>query len=240
MDRKILIALQYWDGDRTNALALARYLADLEPEHSKDADFLFMARFDSSLDEATIKHVARKFNVFSVKSRRRGVGWPCGCNELWFSVMEWVQSMVGHKKTPHYKAIFTCEADGAPIPRDWVKRMSAEWDRVNTPRPIVMAGAMQANGPHINGNALMSGDLNFLTWIGRRVGGVVVDCGWDYCMATDFHRRGWADIPGMKSLYNTPTFSAQQYEDMVKQDWIWVHGGKDQSLINFGRARHKV
>ena len=240
MDPKILIALQYWDGDRERALALSRFLADLEPKHSDRADFMFMCRFDSSLDAASVKHVSRKFNTYSLKSRKRGVGWPCGCNELWFSVMEWCQSMIQAKKIPHYKAIFTCEADGCPIPRNWIERLSSEWDRVNTPNPVVMAGALVNPGPHINGNALLSGDLHFLTWIARRVGCVLPGGGWDYCLAPEFKKRGWADIPGMKSIYNTPTFSEAQYQDMVKNDWIWVHGGKDTSLIQYARARFGV
>lgn len=240
MSPKILIALQYWDGDRALALDLARYLADLEPTHTNLADFMFMARFDSSLDERVAKEVSRKFNVFSVKARRRGKGWPAGCNDLWFSVMEWAYSMIEAKRVPAYKAIFTFEADGAPIPRDWIARLSSEWDRVSNPGPVVMAGALQEHGPHINGNALMSGNLGFLHWVVRKVGGCHPFSGWDFVLAPEFKSQGWANIPGVRSYYNTPTFSKEQYDQMVKEDLIWVHGGKDRSLIDFGRKRFKV
>jgi hypothetical protein len=240
MDRKILIALQFWDGDKSQAMGLADFLADLEPGHSDLADILFMARFDCAAHQPTVEHASRKFNVHTQISRRRSFGWPAGCNDLWFSVMEWVQSMVSARKTPHYKAIFTCEADGCPIQRDWIARLSSEWDRVNQPKPVVMAGAMCPNGPHINGNALMSGDLHFLTWIGRRVGCCHPNVGWDYGLASDFRKRGWADIPGMKSIYGQPTFSKEQYAEFVKNDWTWIHGCKDNSLILHGRERFKV
>jgi hypothetical protein len=240
MDGKILIALQFWEGDKHQAMELADFLADIEPQHSDLADFLFMARYDCVAHQPTVNHVSRKFNVHSVVSRRRSVGWPAGCNDLWFSVMEWAQSLIQAKKIPHYKAIFTCEADGAPIQRDWIARLSLEWNRVNIPKPVVMAGAMCENGPHINGNALMSGDLNFLTWIGRRVGCCDARVGWDYCLAPDFRKRGWADIPSMKSIYGQPTFSQEQYDEFVKNGWTWVHGCKDNSLIKYGRARFQV
>ena len=240
MVNRILIALQYWNGDRDRALELARFLADLEPERSKLADFLFVPRFDSSLDETTVHKVARKFNVYTAKSRRQGVGWPDGCNELWFSAMEWVQSMTAARKIPAYKAIFTCEADGAPIQRNWIEWMSLEWDRVNKPKPVVIAGALVEPGPHINGNALISGEPGFLTWIARRVGGVHPGCGWDFCLRGDFERLGWANIPCMRSLYNTPTFSSEQYTKMIENNWVWVHGGKDTSLIKLGRARFGI
>jgi hypothetical protein len=240
MVNRILIALQYWEGDKARALELAKFIADLEPVKCQLADFLFAARFDSKIDDPTVRHVARKFNVYTRISRRRGTGWPDGCNELWFSVMEWAQSMILSKKIPHYKAIFTCEADGAPIQRDWIARLSSEWDRVNKEKHVAVAGALVEPGPHINGNALITGNLNFLNWIARRVGGVRPGGGWDYVLRSDFQRIGWADIPGIKSIYNTPTFSQQQYEDMIKKDWTWIHGVKDTSLIHMGRERFKV
>ena len=240
MVNKILIALQFWEGDKSRAMALADFIADLEPAKSSLADFLFVSRFDCKMDLPTLGRVARKFNVRSQVSRRRGVGWPNGCNELWFSTMEWIQSMIAAKKIPHYKAIFTCEADGCPIQRNWIEWLSLEWDRVNVLKPVVMAGALVDPGPHINGNALMSGNLNFLTWIARRVGGVRPGVGWDFCLARDFERIGWADIPGIKSIYNTPTFSQGQYDDMVNKSWVWIHGVKDTSLIRLGREKFKV
>ena len=240
MINRMLIALQYWNGDRNRALTLAHFLADLEPVKCKIADFLMVARFDSSIDDDTTRHLARKFNTYTLRSRRRATGWPDGCNELWFSTMEWVQSMTNARRIPAYKAIFTCEADGCPIQANWIDRMSSEWDRVNREKPVVIAGALVEPGPHINGNALITGEPRFLHWISRRVGGVRPGCGWDFCMAPEFKRLGWADIPGMKSIYNTPSFSEEDYANMIKNDWIWVHGGKDTSLINLGRKRFKI
>lgn len=240
MSPKILLALQFWDGDRSQALELANFLADLEPSHSSQADFLMAARFDSKHDAETNRALARKFNFFSLTSRRRGVGWPNGCNELWFSVMEWSWSMVTYKKIPAYKAIFTFEADSGPVARDWIARLSKAWDEANKIQPIVMAGSLQENGPHINGNALMSGDPDFLTWIARRVGGCHPGGGWDWVLAKEFQRRGWTDIPSMKSYYNSPTFTREQYEKMIEDDLTWVHGIKDLSLIRFGRERFRV
>jgi hypothetical protein len=240
MTNRILIALQYWEGDRERALALARFLADLEVGKSQLADFLFVCRFDSAIDTPTVNHVARKFNVYTFKSRRRETGWPNGCNGLWFSTMEWVQSMIAARKVPAYKAIFTCESDGCPIQRNWLEYMSLEWDRVNKPKPVVIAGALVEPGPHINGNALITGEATFLHWIARLVSGVRPNYGWDYFLAQDFKRLGWANLPGIRSLYNTPTFSSEQYKKMIDDDLFWVHGGKDTSLITFGRERFKV
>ena len=240
MDPKFLLVLQFWEGDKAQAMELARYLADLEPRHSDVMDFLFAARFDCKPDPATVDYVSRKFNTRTFISRRRGVGWPDGCNELWFSVMEWASSMTNARKIPSYKAFFTMEADSCPIQQGWAAKLSALWDLANQKSPVVMAGALVDPGPHINGNAFMSGNPKFLYWISRKVGGVRPGSGWDYCLASEFRQQGWANFTQMKSIYSTPTFSKEQFDDMRKNDWIWIHGGKDTSLIRYGRELFKV
>lgn len=238
MGNKILLALQYWEGDRHAALELAHFLADLEPSHSELADFIFVHRFDSAPPgPEDVRLLARKFNTSVFKSRRRGIGWPDGCNELWFSTMEWIHGNILSKRMPGYKAIFTFEADGAPLVQDWVSRLSKIWDRVNISGKVCMAGAMLDHGPHINGNALMSGDMNFLTWITKRVGGVNPGCGWDFVLAPEFRKHGWADVPEMKSYYHTRDYTPQQYLAMLKAGLVWIHGVKDNSLIRMGRER---
>lgn len=240
MESKILIVLQFWEGDKAQAMQLARFLADLEPRHCDLADFLFAARFDCKHDQATVDYVSRKFNVRTFTSRRRGVGWPNGCNELWFSVMEWAYSMIDAKKIPHYKAIFTIEADCCPIQSDWLRKISVLWDKANESRPVFVAGALVDPGPHINGNALFTTRPKELQWITKRIGGVAPGVGWDFVLARQFRNRGWANITQMKSLWHTPTFTQDQYEDMLKNDWIWIHGIKDLSLIRMGRVKYNV
>jgi hypothetical protein len=154
--------------------------------------------------------------------------------------MEWVTSMTRAKKIPSYKAVFTFESDGAPICRDWVARLLAEWDRVSEQKPVVIAGALVNPGPHINGNAMLSCRLEFLEWLCRIMGSSTMQVGWDYAYAKQFEKIGWADIPGMKSIYNTPTFDAGAYQWMQGEQLIWVHGVKDSSLIQMGRKRFGV
>lgn len=244
---KILIALQFWQGDKAGALKLASFLADLEPKHSELADIVLVNRFDCRQDfPETIKKLSRKFNVFSYTSPQRGVGWPDGCNSLWFGTIAWAFSFMEVGKIPSYKAIFTCEADGAPIFPDWIARMSTAWDEVQraaAPKKVYIAGPL-VSGPgieeHINGNCLVSGDMKFLHWITRRVSGMPGGAGWDYSMRGAFKQWGWANIPGMVSYYNTPLFSRERCQKMVDDQLIWVHGDKSNCLIDFGRARLKI
>jgi hypothetical protein len=242
---KILIALQFWEGDKAGALKLASYLADLEPRHTELADIVLVNRFDCKKNYPEIlTKLSRKFNVFSYTSPQRGTGWPDGCNSLWFGTMEWVSSYMVDAKIPHYKAIFTCEADGAPVLTDWLSRMSAAWDATQAgPTKVYIAGPLVKGGnieEHVNGNCLVSGDLKFLHWITRRVSGMPGGCGWDYAMRGAFKQWGWANIPGMLSLYNTPHFSREDFAQMQKQNSIWIHGDKSNCLIDYGREVFRV
>ncbi len=236
---KLLLALQYWDGDRSQALELARLIADLEPVHNKTADFLFVCRFDSTHSAETIKHVSRKFNTFSHVSKRKGVGWPFGCSELFFGMIEWFYHKKVAKQIPNYKAVLAFEADSAPLTKNWIESLHKEWDRVNKPKPCYMAGAMltQPDHPHIkehiNGNAMMSGDPRFLNWLLTRTG---ISAGWDWILAPEFKQWGYSDVPGMRSLWRNEVSEAGLQAE-IDRGTFFYHGCKSMELLNFARKK---
>lgn len=237
---KILLALQFWDGDRSQAFRLAKLLSDMEPEHCKLADFLLVARFDCKHSDQVIKDVSRKFNTFSYISKGRGTGWPAGCNDLFFGTMGWFYHKKLAGQIPNYKAIFTFEADGVPMQKDWVKKLSESWDTVNQKSPVCMAGAWLDNGPdgigtgHINGNAIMSGDFTFLKWLITHASNINVRVGWDWILAPQFKARGWADIPQIRSVWRTE-LTEEMFLGGMREGRIWHHGVKDDAGIQFCR-----
>jgi len=236
---KILIAIQFWEHDRKQALALARLMADIQPGMCAEADFLFVNRFDCPpVDVATIKHVSRKFRVHNYRSPRRGTGWPNGCNELWFGTIEWFYHMAGAKKIPGYKAILTFEADCAPLHKDWVKILSKGWDRLQEKSKIYMAGKIVTGDgihEHVNGNCLVSGRPEFLKWLVRDVGSAPANVGWDYCMSEQFKQWGWANLPGMECRWGTRTMTGDQLQAEVNRGVVFLHGVKDYSAQVFSR-----
>lgn len=237
MAGKILIALQYWGGDREPAGKLLRFLADLEPKHSDLADILFVNRFDCLADTDAATYASKKFNIFSYRSRRRGTGWPAGCNDLFFSTMEWVQSMTEAKKVPQYKAVFTCEADGCPLWTDWVARLSNAWDRAQSKQKVYLAGPyIPPPNEHINGNTLISCDQKFLTWLVKGVGGAPSNVGWDYILFPVFKKWGVANLPEMVSLYHTVGYTKEVFDGLRAKNVVWVHGAKDDTLMNLSRT----
>ena len=238
---KILIVLPFWNGDRAQAFKLARLLADLEPEHSNLADFLFVARFDCKHGDQTVKYVSRKFNVSTYTSKKRGIGWPAGCNSLFFGGMEWIYHKIASKQIPGYKAVFNMGADCAPLSRNWLKQLTEAWDEEAKKKPLYVAGPMVPGSPigrsHINGDAQMtSGDLKFLKWLAMDVGDIRVAAGWDWLLSADFERWGWADLPFIKSYWRYPgEFPQSEWDVEVSRGTSFIHGVKGDSLLDLAR-----
>lgn len=240
MSDKILIALQFWEGDKLMALRLAQHLAELEKSHSEAADFLFVSRFDCSHDMHTIQDVSRKFNVHHYRSPKQGTGWPTGCNALWFGTIEWAYHMMKAGKIPQYKAIFTIESDGLPLRSDWIRTLSSSWDALNSIKQIYVAGAIlnpAEPGEHINGQAFFSGDSKFLKWVLAQESVVHPRVGWDYFLGQAFKKWGWSQMPGLQCYWGTPTMSAERYQQEIAKGTVWIHGVKDSSLFTLTRKK---
>jgi len=235
MSDKLLLALQFYGGDKEMAMRLARLIADLEPRHSEFADFLFVSRFDCEQDLKTVEYVSQKFNTHTYINRhRRGTGWPHGPNDLWFGTMDHIYDFSQAKRFPPYKAVLTFEADACPLVPNWHRELSRAWDE----KPVKVLGSLlQYPGWHINGNALFSADLKFLYWVSRQIGGCSPISGWDFKLAKEFKQAGWADCPKMNSHWQTKTMSEERIEELRNSGVVFLHGVKDNSVIAHMRKR---
>lgn len=237
---KILIALLFWEGDKAQAMKLARFLADLEPVHSSLADFLFVSRFDCQHGKDTIQYVSRKFNTHAWTSTRRGTGWPIGCNGIFFGMLDWVYSKISTGKIPKYKAILSLGSDGVPFRRDWLSIFHNAWDEANRSRQVNSAGALiPGDHEHINGDCFMfSGNVDFLRWLARGVKDIPSAVGWDWALANQFRDRGWANFPFVRSDWRNPgNCKDTDWDSYVNSGIVWLHGVRDDSLIELGRKR---
>lgn len=232
---RILLVAPYWSGDQQPMRTLLHLLSDLEPAHCELADLLIVNRFDTpAMEQATIDHMARKFNVFQHNTKRRGMGWPHGCNSTALGALEWVYSMMNAGRIPNYKALFMMEADCTPLNRDWIKIFHHQWllfkDRV-----FVAGKQIEAPGVHrhINGNCFLSGNLKFLNWLVKQKGEPAQ--GWDYALAEDFRRWGVAEMPGLHCFWNTPSMSQETLWHLKNTGTIWLHGCKSNDALAFAR-----
>lgn len=233
---RLLLILQYWKGDRDQAMRMLKFIVDLQPGKCENADILLVSRFDCGHDQEMVDYASRKFRVFTHISKRRGTGWPNGCNDLWFASVEWMHCMIEAKKVPAYKAALTFEADCVPLAANWISRLSRAWDDANRNKLTFVLGPMlQAPGPHINGNMLLSGNPAFTNWVTRKVGGAPPNAGWDYVLYPDFRRWGAQDCPIMRSYWGSKTFLRSSFDSEMAHGTVFIHGVKDDSLLNMAR-----
>lgn len=232
---KKLIAIQYWSGDVKKAMGVARLIADMEPTRRDDVDFAFIARADCKHDLAGIDYVSRKFNVRKLTCKALGTGHPWGCWVLWFSLLEWVYKSKLENSAPDYQWIFPFEADCVPSSKTWINDLDEEFNRLNA----TMVGAEWLHGQHhLNGNMVVSGDMNFLKWLvkGITVAGVPRHEPWDVYLFPQFTQWCVGFSKRIINCYARRTISRGEFDDLQKRGLSIIHGVKDDSASHWARA----
>lgn len=155
----IALCLQCYPGDTPVAMDLAKLFCELEPA-VRDTEFVLVYRKDCDLrlpkffEELAGMRFAR---AYARMARNHDVGWPGGSNMLAMSsFME--MSILNQQGLIKSDGFLLCEPDVIPITRDWIERLSAEWELTKT------AGkeAFGHWGPpevHMNGNAVFRTDF---------------------------------------------------------------------------------
>lgn len=157
---RILLALQFWEGDRERAGELARLITDLEPVKRDDADLLLSARFDTTPDPEVMAYAGRRFNVYSNIGRTRLTGHPAGSFGLWHDTVVAVRDRCAAGEMPRYSCVLTFEADCVPVRRRWIEGLLDYWERHAKGGIAIGCEWLRpaCPWPHINGNLLVSGD----------------------------------------------------------------------------------
>lgn len=124
---KVLIVLQSSAVDQGHAMDLARLIADMEPEKSKEADFMFANSFNSWPSREVVNYVAHKFQqVHTFNSHRTDVGWPAGPNSLMFASLDRIYMGVKLEGW-NYDMVILMEPDMVPTRRGWIKELADEF-----------------------------------------------------------------------------------------------------------------
>lgn len=230
--KKLLLNLQFYTGDRDDAFKLAAFIANIEPRHRRDVDFMFSARFDTLHNPRIIELVSRKFDVRTFTSTNHAVGHPYGPNRLWFDSMI---HLYDTRDQQTYDAVLCFEADACPLRADWIDKLIEAWD--SRPPSARVIGHLLPPPPtrHINGNCLVSGAEENLGWI-RRIGGCSPAHGWDTALARRFEARGWADTPTIRSHWRLPTLENAYFLKLCEEGCVLFHGCKDDSAKRLSSA----
>lgn len=239
-----LLCMQYYSGDRLKAYDTLRYYTDIQPARCDTADIMMVRRLGTPTDkktEAIIKHVSRKFNVSLFETDRGETGWPAGCNGMVFSIFNHVLN-IQRGKGVKYDNFMLLESDAYPLVPDWINMLQTAW--LNRTREVIMGDLVDecphpTAGRHVNGNLLMTTDMK---WIEKlvRIAGVPGGVGWDWALAPMFHLAGIIDTPLIKSEWGSATTTPQRLERLLKIKVALLHGIKDSSVIDWGRAKYKL
>lgn len=224
---RILLALQFWEGDRARAGELARFITDLERVPHPRADFLLSARFDSTPDPEVVKYVGRRFNVFTAIGSTQLTGHPAGSFGLWHDTLVAVRERA--RADSRYACAFVFEADCVPLAREWIDELLA--DGLAHPGAAVAGHEWHGSNcpfPHINGNMLISCRLPkldaLIQWRGSPARA------WDVEGYRAFLALGGRNTPVIRSLYvkdTPPTFLGRLRSIGASV----LHGDKDGSAL---------
>jgi len=245
----LILALQFWEGDKRIAMDLARLLADLEPTPRTDVYFLFSARFDATHDIETIQYVSKKFPVLVHTTSRKGIDWPNGPNQMMADTYEFCVEYT-RKRQINANAVFLMESDCVPLAKDWLNQIIEEYRTCDR----MVLGAWLKRGDagveHVNGNCIISLDFwkRFREILNPKENG-----GWDatlaYCMLPNAHpsRLIWSDYHlgtpknpwrGCDYLW-TPRRYNDRENALYGQDInpVWYHGPKNGLGLDCVRKR---
>ena len=238
---KILLCLQMWDGDIDDGEKLLRLLADLCPVPSETvysaADLMIATRFDCRpVSTGLVQRLDGAFaKVWLRKSQRKEIGYPGGCNGLWFDSVQHVADM--HRlKLMDYSAVLTTEADACPLVKDWDIILRNEWEKLRQGDPgLAVAGhwipAHHELG-HVNGNALFDSRV-----FDRhpKLLGCNAAYPWDVELAPVFKKLGWADTKKIRSSWKQGSMPEKEITAFKKSGVAWLHGVKDASVRDWAR-----
>jgi hypothetical protein len=228
----LVVALQYWEGDRERAFRLARLIADIEPIYRGDVTLVLAGRFDVDPELAfdTVSYCNAKMRTFSIRSNLPGTGHPDGSNDLWCGTMEklaslWVDGDLDRDD------VFTVEADGCPVSGDWIYRILDEHQRTLDAGRRITGAFMPRPQPHINGTLVCSVPW----WIGtpslrRTPNGQA----WDV-----FHRAtilaAAARSDEIRNIYGASKWTDAQLRPLSRQA-AWLSSTKDDSAITWAEG----
>ena len=183
----ISLMLQCSPMDLGPAFELTQLICDIEHKKKEGCEFYLVFRKDCpAWVVKEFEKLARpKFQRAAARmARNHDTGWPGGCNML--AASAFIEMSLLRREGACNSGFLLFEPDCVPMAKDWIDRLSAEWDRAQGLGKEIVGHWHQADpGPelHINGNAIWRTSFfdEHPTWI---VGAGTQ--GWDYFFRDKF------------------------------------------------------
>jgi hypothetical protein len=235
----ISLCLQACPLDMEAAIELTQLICEIEPERRPDTEFFLVYRKDCPLDFPRYFAflAGQKFGrVRACMARNHDEGHAGGCNMLAASAFIEMTLLLREGICQH-TGFLLFEPDCVPVTRDWIDRLSAEWDRVSALGKEAFGHWHQQGGPdtlHMNGNAVFRTtffDEHPTTIVGPQ------GIGWDYFFRDRFIPMS-CDSNLIFQLYNTYGLSHSAFASLNKNGVrpAFLHGVKDGSARQHART----
>lgn len=237
--QKLLIVLQYFEGDKEAAEELGLLIADLERVRNNLADIMVFRRHDAGeFSVSVLEKLRDKFNkVYYEQSRRRDAkGYPFGANQMWSDLVTMMGQMP--RWYENYYAFLPLESDCVPTRPGWINELVEEF-RVAKSKNFAAVGHVHSNPvDHLNGVAIYDTRLWKIV-PGNKLNGSDPQVAYDI-----YHSKSILPI-----AYNTPLIMMEYQRPTIVADDLFkpwkngfepalFHGVKDASARIAVRAKH--
>jgi hypothetical protein len=210
------------------AFELVQLICDIEQEPKEDSEFFLVYRKDCPLWVPKKFHelARKKFKRSAARmARNHDTGWPAGSNML--AASSFIEmSLLRREGLCKNTGFLLFEPDCVPLSKDWLERLSAEWDQVVASGKEAF-GHWHYGGPpelHLNGNAVFRTSFfdEHPTWI---VGAGTQ--GWDYFFRERFLPIS-VDSPLILQHWQRFGISEEEFQALEKQGVhpAFFHGEK--------------
>lgn len=169
---KLLVIVQYYDGDKAEAESLGTLIADLERIRNRNADILIFGRADAAeFDPAVRAKLASKFDkVNFLRCRRKGSrSYPYGPNEMFYDLVTFLGQTSPWKDD--YYAFLNLEADCTPLHPGWIAELAHAFKDAKAHGYAVIGHIHENPAPHMNGVGVYDIDIWKLVGSGKLNGG---------------------------------------------------------------------
>lgn len=241
---EFLIALQYHDGDRHQAIRLLRVMNKMffmwPPFYRVQ---LMIVRWPETreIDMLEFKELLIGLRPFEmVLPEDHAKGHPAGCNAMACEVFARL-AMYRDAMEPwrNLKAVLMLEPDCVPMHKQWLTQLFGEWEygqRLMAGRRPIVCGCYRKDGvdrPHVNGVAVWSADLAKYVSLPRP------DCGmgWDSAIGPQLDGRIF-QTSLISNLHRETNVSPARlminpFTPLVCPPPVLVHGVKDDSAWKY-------
>lgn len=237
-NRKLLIVLPYFDGDKAESEELASLIADLERVKCRDADILLFGRADATEPSRDIRSkLEGKFErvLFERSRRKDAVGWPWGCNGMWYDMVTLFAQV--QPWPSQYYAFIPLEPDAVPTRPGWIHEVAKAFKEADADGKACVGFVHNDPKPHLNGVAVYAIDLWGRVGSNKLAGGSP-QIPYDIRHADSILPLS-VDSPLFRFEFRRATIAADdlfaEHRGMAPAIW---HGVKDGSARAAVRARH--